>query len=62
MFLKEFQIIFLPSKSWKNHLKKLLTLAEILSFQKVLFYCPTAQMAEVMDQNVAYRATVYRTG
>ena len=25
-------------------------------------YCPTAQMAELMFQNVAYRATVYRTG
>ena len=25
-------------------------------------YCPTAQMAEFMFQNVAYRATVYRTG
>ena len=24
--------------------------------------CPTAQMAEFMFQNVAYRATVYRTG
>ena len=31
-------------------------------FQKFLFYCPTAQMAEFMFQNVAYRATVYRTG
>ena len=59
MFLKIFKIIFLPSKSWKNHLKKLLTFAEIPSFQKFLFYCPTAQMAEVTVQNVAYRATVY---
>ena len=25
-------------------------------------YCPTAQMAEFMLPNVAYRATVYRTG
>ena len=25
-------------------------------------YCPTAQMAEFMLQNVVYRATVYRTG
>ena len=25
-------------------------------------YCPTAQMAEFMFQNVVYRATVYRTG
>ena len=40
----------------------MLTLAEIPSFQKFLFYCPTAQMAEVMVQNVAYRATVYITG
>ena len=54
--------VFLLTKSRKNHLKKLLTLAEIPSFQKFLFYCPTAQMAEVMVQNVAYRATVYRTG
>ena len=40
----------------------MLTLAEIPLFQKILFYCQTAQMAEVMVQNVAYRATVYRTG
>ena len=26
------------------------------------YICPTAQMAEFMFQNVAYRATVYRTG
>ena len=25
-------------------------------------YCPTAQMADFMFQNVVYRATVYRTG
>ena len=25
-------------------------------------YCPTAQIAEFMFQNVVYRATVYRTG
>jgi hypothetical protein len=25
-------------------------------------YCPTAQMAKFMLQNVVYRATVYRTG
>ena len=25
-------------------------------------YCPTAQMAEFMFQNVVHRATVYRTG
>ena len=52
----------MPSKSWKNHLKKLLTLAEIPSFQKFSYSAQTAQMAEFMFQNVAYRATVYRTG
>ena len=36
--------------------------AEIPSFQKFSFYCPTAQMAEFMFPDVAYRATVYRTG
>ena len=32
------------------------------SFQKFFTYCPTAQMAEFMFPNVAYKATVYRTG
>ena len=27
-----------------------------------MLYCPTAQMAKFMLLNVAYRATVYRTG
>ena len=40
----------------------MLTLAEIPSFQKFSFSSPTAQMAGFMFQNVAYRATVYRTG
>ena len=31
-------------------------------FHLLLTYCPTAQMAEFMCQNVVYRATVYRTG
>ena len=35
---------------------------EIPSFQKFFTYCPTAQMAEFMFQNMVYRATVYRTG
>ena len=52
----------MPSKSWKNHLKKLLTLAEILSFQKFFITAQTAKMADFMFQNMAYRATVYRTG
>ena len=42
--------------------QKVAYLAEISSFQKFSFYCPTAQMAEFMFPNVAYRATVYRTG
>ena len=36
--------------------------AEIPSFQKFSFSSPTAQKADFMLQNVAYRATVYRTG
>ena len=52
----------MPSKSWKNHLKKLLTLAEIPSFQKFFITAQTAKMADFMFQNMAYRATVYRTG
>jgi hypothetical protein len=46
----------------KKTCKKLLTYAEIPSFQKFLLYCPTAKMAEFMFPNVAYRATVYKTG
>ena len=49
-------------KNEKKHPKKLHTQAEIPSFQKFSFYCPTAQMAEFMFPNVTYRATVYRTG
>ena len=52
----------MPSKSWKNHLKKLLTLVEIPSFQKFFITAQTAKMADFMFQNMAYRATVYRTG
>ena len=29
---------------------------------EIFLYCPTAQMADFMFPNVAYRATVYRTG
>ena len=42
--------------------QKVAYLAEIPPFQKFSFYYPTAQMAELMFPNVAYRATVYRTG
>ena len=59
---KKFKNVFLPTKSWKNHLKKLLTLAEISSFQKFFITAQTAKMADFMFQNMAYRATVYRTG
>ena len=61
-FLKIKRKKILPSKSWKNHLKKLLTLAEIPSFQKFSYSAQTARMAEFMFPNVVYRATVYRTG
>ena len=61
MFLKNFQIIFLPSKNWKKHLKKLLTLAEIPSFQKFLFYCPIAS-DETPSWNFPARAEPSRAG
>ena len=37
-------------------------LAEIPSFQKFFITAQTAKMADFMFQNMAYRATVYRTG
>ena len=40
----------------------MLTLAEIPSFQKFFITAQTAKMADFMFQNMAYRATVYRTG
>ena len=61
MFFKKFKFFF-SLKKLKKHLKKLLTSAEIPSFQNFFFHCPTAQMAEFMFPNVAYRGTVYRTG
>ena len=40
----------------------MLTLAEIPSFQKFFITAQTAKMADFIFQNMAYRATVYRTG
>ena len=42
------------------YLSRNLVVSEI--FHLLPTYCPTAQMAEFMFQNVVYRATVYRTG
>ena len=42
------------------HLSRKSVVSEI--FHLLPTNCPTAQMAEVMFQNVVYRATVYRTG
>ena len=35
---------------------------KVAYLSRMSFCCPTAQMAEFMFPNVAYRATVYRTG
>ena len=62
MFLKNFQKIFLPSKSWKNHPQKLLRIPQIHFFSLTASTAKMAQTKESMFQNVAYGPTVYRTG
>ena len=42
--------------------QKVAYLSRISVVSEIFPYCPTAQMAEFMFPNVAYRATVYRTG
>ena len=49
----------MPTKSWKNHPKKLLRKTQIHFFYLT---AQTAQTEEFMFENVAYRPTVYRTG
>ena len=58
MFLKKFFAL----KKLKKPPQKVAYLSSISVVSEISLYCPTAQMAEVMVQNVAYRATVYRTG
>ena len=54
-----FNSFFLPTKSWKNHPKKLLRKTQIHFFP----YCPELpKWPKLMFQIVAYRPTVYRTG
>ena len=62
MFLKKIWIIFLPTKSWKNHPQKLLRKTQIHFFFLTASSAQMAQTEEVMFQNVVYRPTVYRTG
>ena len=45
----------------KSH-QKVVYSSRISDVSEIFPYCPTAQMAEFMFPNVAYRATVYRTG
>ena len=42
--------------------QKVAYLSRISVVSEIFPYCPTAQKAEIMFPNVAYRATVYRTG
>ena len=65
MFLKNFKNFFALKKLKKPpqkvaYLSRNSVVSEI--FHLLPTYCPTAQMAEFMFQNVVYRATVYRTG
>ena len=62
MFLKIFQKFVLPSKSWKNHPQKLLSIPQIHFFPLTASTAQMAQTEEFMFQNVTYRPTVYRTG
>ena len=62
MFLKRFQIIFLPSKDWKKHPQKLVRKTQIHFFFLTANTAQMAQTEEIMFQNVAYRPTAYRTG
>ena len=60
-----FLFFFCPQKVEKPpqkvaYLDRNFVVSEI--FHLLPYYCPTAQMAEFMFQNVVYRATVYRTG
>ena len=62
MFLKIFQKIFLPSKSWKNHPQKLLRIPQIHFFPLTASTAQMAQTEKFMFQNVAYRPNVYKLG
>ena len=42
--------------------QKVAYLSRISVVSEISPYCPTARMAEFMFPNLAYRATVYRTG
>ena len=52
----------MPTKSWKNHPKKLLRKTQIHFFFLTVWAAKTTQTEEFMLQNVISRPTVYRTG
>ena len=66
MFLKKFKEKFFALKKLKKPHQKVAYLGRnsVVSeiFHLLPTYCPTAQMAKFMFQNVVYRATVHRTG
>ena len=49
-------------KKFKKPPQKVAYLSRNSVVSEIFSYYPTAQMAEFMFSNVAYRATVYRTG
>ena len=61
-FLKKNFKFFFAIKNLKNTLKSSILKQNFGRFRNFPWYSPTAQMAEFMLQNVAYRATVCRTG
>ena len=66
MFLKKILKKFFAFKKLKKPPQKVAYLSRnsVVSeiFHLLPTYCPTAQMAVFIFQNVVYRATVYRTG
>ena len=63
---KNFSKFFFATKKLKKPPQKVAYLSRNSVVTEIFHllptYCPTAQMAEFMFPNVAYRATVYRTG
>ena len=61
IFFLRSKILFLPTKSWKNHPKSCLETLKSTFFLNA-WATQTAQTEEFMFQNVAYKPTAYKTG
>ena len=61
-FLVRTLLCFFAHKNMKKSPPKVEYFSRISVISEIFHYCPTAQTVEFMFSNVAYRATVYRTG